>query len=421
MKILNRTFDKDKDDLLVLTYLLIHTSNIMRVMKIKFSNLFVCIVAMLFAQTFLLKTAYAAPLIPAPPQLAATAYLLLDASSGKVLVEKNPDERVPPASLTKMMTSYIAVEEIQRGNIGLSDEVLVSERAWRMPGSRMFIEVGKKVKVEDLLRGIIIQSGNDASVAMAEHIAGSESGFAELMNQYATQLEMKDTHYMNATGLPHSDHYASARDLAILAERTINDHPDYYGIYSEKVFKYNGIEQPNRNRLLWRDSTVDGLKTGHTNEAGYCLVSSAVKDGMRLISVVLGTRSEEARARETQKLLNYGFRYYETLSLYDAGAELTRNRVWKGVQEQVSLGVLDDIVITVPRGSRKQVKANLEVDSVIEAPVEQGQGLGMLQITLNDEVLVEQQLVALKPIEEAGFFARLWDAIKLFFIGLFGG
>lgn len=361
------------------------------------------------------------PLIPAPPQLAASAYILLDSASGKVLVEKNSDERVPPASLTKMMTSYIAVEEIQRGNVALEDEVLVSEKAWRMPGSRMFIEVGKKVKVEDLLRGIIIQSGNDASVAMAEHVAGSESGFADLMNQYVSQMGMKDTHFMNATGLPDADHYASARDLALLAERTINDHPDYYGIYSEKTFKYNGIDQPNRNRLLWRDATVDGLKTGHTNEAGYCLVASAKKDGMRLISVVLGTRSEEARARETQKLLNYGFRYFETMSLYEAGAELTRNRVWKGEQDQVSLGVLEDIVITVPRGSRKQVEAKLEVDNIIEAPIEQGQELGVLKIILNGETLVEQPLVALKPIEESGFFARLWDAIKLFFIGLFGG
>ena len=386
-------------------------------MKARSSKIFLSFIFLLF-----INTSYAAaPLIPAPPQLAASAYILLDATSGKVLVEKNPDEQVPPASLTKMMTSYIAVEEVMRGNISLADEVLVSEKAWRMPGSRMFIEVGKKVSVEDLLRGIIIQSGNDSSVAMAEHIAGSEAGFADLMNQYVTQLDMIGTHFMNSTGLPHSDHYSTARDLAILAERTINDHPDYYGIYSEKTFKYNGIEQPNRNRLLWRDSTVDGLKTGHTNEAGYCLVASAKKDGMRLISVVLGTRSEEARARETQKLLNYGFRYFETLSLYEAGSELTRNRVWKGVSDQVSLGVIDDIVITVPRGSRKQVKANLEVDSIIEAPIEQGQVLGQLQITLNDELLMEKPLVALKPVEEAGFFARLWDAIKLFFIGLFGG
>lgn len=386
-------------------------------MKARSSKIFLSFIFLLFVNT----SYAAAPLIPAPPQLAASAYILLDATSGKVLVEKNPDEQVPPASLTKMMTSYIAVEEVMRGNISLADEVLVSEKAWRMPGSRMFIEVGKKVSVEDLLRGIIIQSGNDSSVAMAEHIAGSEAGFADLMNQYVTQLDMIGTHFMNSTGLPHSDHYSTARDLAILAERTINDHPDYYGIYSEKTFKYNGIEQPNRNRLLWRDSTVDGLKTGHTNEAGYCLVASAKKDGMRLISVVLGTRSEEARARETQKLLNYGFRYFETLSLYEAGSELTRNRVWKGVSDQVSLGVIDDIVITVPRGSRKQVKANLEVDSIIEAPIEQGQVLGQLQITLNDELLMEKPLVALKPVEEAGFFARLWDAIKLFFIGLFGG
>ncbi len=361
-----------------------------------------------------------APLIPAPPQLAASAYILLDAKSGKILVEKNSDERVPPASLTKMMTSYIAVEEVQRGNVGLNDEVLISEKAWRMPGSRMFIEVGKKVKVEDLLRGIIIQSGNDASVAMAEHVAGSEAGFADLMNQYVSQMGMTNTHFMNATGLPSADHYASARDLAVLAERTINDHPDYYGIYSEKVFTFNGIEQPNRNRLLWRDATVDGLKTGHTNEAGYCLVASAKKDGMRLISVVLGTRSEEARARETQKLLNYGFRYFETMSLYEAGAELTRNPLWKGLQDQVSLGVLEDIVITVPRGSRKLVEAKLEVDSIIEAPVTQGQELGQLKITLNGETLVEKPLLALKAVEEAGFFARLWDSIKLFFIGLFG-
>ncbi len=358
-------------------------------------------------------------IIPAPPEIAASSYILIDADSGRVIMEKNADQPLPPASLTKMMTSYVVEYEAGRGKIKYSDPVRISVNAWRTGGSKMFVREGTMVSVENLLKGIIIQSGNDASVAIAEHIAGSESAFADIMNQHAKLLGMTNTHFVNATGLPAENHYTSARDLAILAKALIQHFPEQYKLYSEKYFTWNDIRQPNRNLLLWRDSTVDGLKTGHTDEAGYCLVASALRDGMRLISVVLGTSSEEARARETQKLLSYGFRYFETHPLYTAGTSLQDARVWKGTVDTVALGLAEPVAVTIPRGQKDKLQATLEIDSLLQAPLTQGQVLGQLKVTLDDEVVAERPLIALQSVEEGGFFKRLWDSIILFFKGLF--
>lgn len=360
----------------------------------------------------------ASALIPAPPQVSARAYLVMDADTGHLIAADRETERFPPASLTKMMTSYIVEYEISKGNISEEDLVLVSEKAWRTGGSRMFIQEGTQVKVGDLLRGVIIQSGNDASVALAEHIAGSERAFADLMNQHARLLGMENTHFMNATGLPAEDHYSSAEDLAKLAKALITRFPDQYAIYAQKYFTYNNIRQPNRNKLLWRDDSVDGIKTGHTEEAGFCLVASAKRDGMRLISVVMGTDSEEARARESQKLLSYGFRYYRTHQLYEAGDVLKDTKVWAGARDQVRLGLTEDLAVTVPRGKTDQLEATLELDKVIKAPVAQGEELGRVRVTLDGETVTSVPLVALEPVQEGGLFKRIWHAIMLFFIGL---
>ena len=357
-------------------------------------------------------------IIPAPPQIAAKGFLLIDAYSGEVLVSKNADESLPPASLTKMMTSYIATHELQKGNISEQDLVRVSIKAWKTPGSRMFIKEGTRVSVGDLLKGIIIQSGNDASVAIAEYIAGSEDAFADLMNQHATRLGMNSTHYMNATGLPAKHHYTTATDLAKLARAIILEDPEHYQVYSEKEFTYNEIRQPNRNKLLWRDKSVDGLKTGHTEEAGYCLVASAEHGGMRLIAVVLGTNSEEARATETQKLLTYGFRFYETRKLYSAGEVLHEAKVWGGANDQVNLGVVEDVYITVPRGQYSSLEASLLVDDYITAGVEAGGEYGSIQVKSQDTTVLEQKLIALESVEPGGLFKRLWDQLVLFFVKL---
>ncbi len=367
------------------------------------------------------SAAYAAPvLIPSPPGLAATAYILLDAKTGEILVSKNEHTRNPPASLTKMMTSYIADYEISKGNIGIDDLARVSEKAWRTQGSRMFIREGTNVKVADLLKGIVIQSGNDASVAMAEHIAGSEGAFADLMNQHAGLIGMKNSHFMNATGLPAENHYTTAFDLALLAQAIINDFPEYYSIYSEKYFTYNKIRQPNRNKLLWRDKSVDGLKTGHTDEAGYCLVASAKRDDMRLISVVMGTNSEEARAQETQKLLSYGFRYYETMDLYGANENLNTVKVWSGTKDELALGTIEPVSVTIPRGQSQALEVTLDLDKTIKAPVAVGDRFGTVNIMLNGEAVAQSPLVALEAVEPAGLFKRLWHSVMLFFLGLIG-
>lgn len=363
--------------------------------------------------------ATAPAVIPAMPELAAKSYVLMDAASGNILVEHNGDERLPPASLTKLMTAYIATVEIKRGQIAEQDLVTISENAWRTGGSRMFIDVGKQVSVDDLLHGIIIQSGNDASVALAEHIAGSEEAFASMMNTAATRLQLDNTHFMNATGLPAEEHYSSAHDMAKLARAIIYEDPEHYSIYAQKEFLWNGIKQPNRNLLLWRDKTVDGLKTGHTDEAGYCLVASAVRDDMRLISVVFGTSSEAARAAETQKLLTYGFRFFETKTFYQKGVELAESKVWKGQTNTVKVGLADDLTLTLQRGQLQKMAARMILDESVVAPVKQGDRLGVVEVRLGDDVMHSADLVALQNVEEGGFFRRVLDSIRMFFYSLF--
>jgi len=366
--------------------------------------------------------ATAAPIIiPAAPQIGAESYLLIDAVTGDVLASENARMRLPPASLTKIMTGYIIADEIEQGRITLDDRVPISVKAWRMEGSRMFIREGTEVSVVDLLRGIVIQSGNDASVAMAEYIAGDEDAFAGLMTQTAKSLGMKNTNFMNATGLPDEMHYTTAEDLALLTRALINRFPEHYAIYSEKYFSYNDIRQANRNALLWRDDSVDGVKTGHTQAAGYCLVASAMENDTRLISVVMGARDERTRAAESQKLLNYGFRYYETVNLYAAGSSLKRVRVWSGLHDSLEVGLDDAITLTIPRGGRDQLKAEINLQDVIEAPIESGQPLGALTLSLGDEMLVERPVVALNPVQEAGWLSSTLDDVQLMFIDLTGG
>ncbi len=366
--------------------------------------------------------AFASPaIIPAPPQLAAEGYLLVDAATGKALVEFNAEQRLPPASLTKIMTSYVAAQELERGTVNLDDEVEISVKAWRMEGSRMFIREGTRVRLEDLLRGIVIQSGNDASVAVAEHIAGSEEAFTDVMNQYAQRLGMKDTHFMNSTGLPDENHYTTASDLVKLTAELINSFPEHYKMYAEKSFTYGDIRQPNRNRLLMRDNSVDGVKTGHTEAAGYCLVASAVRGDMRLISVVMGAASEEARAVESQKLLTYGFRYFETAPLYRADESLKHVRVWGGQHESVHLGLSEDLTLTIPKGSRSELEAQIEVQPEVHAPLKKGDRLGSLTVNIPEGESFSVAIEALNDVNESGFLSRLWDSVVLFITKLFGG
>lgn len=357
----------------------------------------------------------AAGIVPASPQLDASSWLLMDYDSGQILVEQNVDRKLPPASLTKMMTVYVAAGEIERGHISLADEVVVSEKAWRMPGSRMFIEVNDRVTVEELLKGIIIQSGNDASVALAEYIAGSEDVFANLMNKEARRLGLTNTHYVNSTGLPHEEHYTTARDLAILARAMIRDYPAEYEWHAIREYTYNDIKQSNRNNLLWRDGSVDGIKTGHTEEAGYCLVASAKRDSMRLISVVLGTSGSEARIKASQSLLNYGFRFFETHRLYAANEPVTTTRVWKGDKQNLDLGLGRDLFITVPRGQYDKLNAEVVKNGRIIAPVMKGEQQGMLQISLAGKELLQTPVLALEDVHKGPLLQRLKDEVRLFF------
>ena len=351
--------------------------------------------------------------VPAPPVIGATSYVVIDAQSGAELASLKPDTPVPPASLTKIMTAYVVFRALGEGQISLDDEVTISEKAWRMQGSRMFIEVGKKVRVEDLLLGVIVQSGNDASVALAEHIAGSESVFAQMMNQHAAELGMTSTHFVNATGWPDDNHYATARDLATLARAMIAEFPEYYQWHSVKEFQWGDIKQPNRNRLLWRDESVDGLKTGHTEAAGYCLVASAERDGMRVITAVLGTASDQSRVDGTQALINYGFRFFETRLLYKAGEEITRARIWKAANETTPLGVHEDMYITVPRGTYDSLESVHNMPSILMAPVSAGQPLAEIKVSLNGEDLVHQQLLALEENPSGSLWQRTVDTVLL--------
>jgi D-alanyl-D-alanine carboxypeptidase (penicillin-binding protein 5/6) len=363
-----------------------------------------------------LATAQAAPLpIPKPPSTGAKAFIIKDFNSGRIISEQDSDTPVDPASITKLMTAYVVFKELRSGNIALGDMVTVSEKAWRTPGSRMFIEVGKQVSVEDLLKGMIIQSGNDATVALAEYIAGSEETFAALMNRHAEEIGLRGSHFTNSTGLPDPEHYMTARDIARITELLIAEFSDYYKWYSQKEFTFNEITQYNRNKLLWRDDSVDGVKTGHTESAGYCLVTSAVKDNMRLITVVLGTKSENARADASQALLNYGFRFFETHKLYDAGASLTTTRIWKGATDSIPLGLNGPLYVTIPRGQYKSLDASMTIDNQIIAPVTRGQRLGKVQVQLGDELITEHELVALQGVDEGSIWQRIIDEALLYF------
>ena len=369
------------------------------------------IVALLLSKLVIAQTVT----VPKPPKIDADSYLLMDFNSEKLLVAFNVDKQVEPASITKMMTAYVVFSELKAGNLSLEDKVLVSEKAWRTGGSKMFIEINKRISVDDLIHGMIIQSGNDACVALAEHIAGSEETFADLMNQHAAKLGMTNSHFMNATGLPTQNHKITAMDAAKLAKAIIVNFPEYYEIFSQKEFTFNKITQHNRNTLLWRDPSVDGFKTGHTQAAGYCLVSSAKRNGMRLIAVVMGTKSQKARADESQKLFNYGYRFFETNLLYKGNEKRVNIEVWKGDLENVDLGLAKDLYITIPRGQYKNLKAKVDMPSYVEAPIQKGQKIGTLNINLNGELVASRDLVALKNIPAGGWWTRTTDSMGLWF------
>lgn len=361
--------------------------------------------------------------VPDPPAISAKGYVLMDYHSGKVLVEHNANERLNPASLTKMMTSYVVGQEVENGNISLDDDVVISEKAWAKnfpDSSKMFIEVGSTVKVADLNRGIIIQSGNDACIAMAEHVAGSEDSFVDLMNGWAQALGMDNTHFANSHGLDNDNLYSTPYDIALLSRALIRDVPSEYRIYKEKSFTYNGITQYNRNGLLWDKSmNVDGIKTGHTSGAGYNLASSATEGDMRLIAVVMGTKSTNARKAESKKLLNYGFRFFETIKPHSANETFVTERVWMGDTDQVPLGVATDTYVTLPRGKTKDLEASFVLEKTLEAPIAKGDVVGKLYYKLDGETEAEYPLVALADVKKGGIFSRLVDYVIMFVTGLF--
>ena len=363
-------------------------------------------------------------IIPAEPAINAKSWILVDASTGTVILENNADLRLPPASLAKMMTTYITSNEIKAGRMKPEDLVTISDNAWRKGGAKtggstMFLDPRSKVPVIDLMRGVIIQSGNDASIALAEHISGGEIAFADLMNQQAELLQMTNSEFKNSSGLPEEGMYSSARDLSKIANAIIKDHPTSYKIYSEKYFKHNNINQPNRNRLLWRDKSVDGLKTGRTDEAGFCLVASAEREDMRLISVVLGASNDETRSRESQRLLSYGFRYFNTQTLFKSKEIIKSDvKIWFGTQKFLNLTIDEDAILTFPRGAEDDLKAEFTIDEVIKAPVKVGDPLGLLKISLENELLLEIPLVSSQNITKGNFISRIIDWLVLFFTNL---
>jgi D-alanyl-D-alanine carboxypeptidase (penicillin-binding protein 5/6) len=356
---------------------------------------------------------------PSAPNLDAKAYILIDAASGKVLAEKNADEHLPPASLTKLMSLYIISSALKSGSIHLDDKVRISTRAWQTPGSRMFVKAGDEVPVADLIKGIIVASGNDATVAMAEYVAGTEDAFTNIMNEQAKNLGMDNSHFLDSTGLPNESHFSTARDLATLAIALNKYFPEEYKLYSEKWFTYKNIRQPNRNRLLWRFQYADGLKTGHTNDAGFCLVASAVKDNMRLISVILGAPNDQARTEDSIRLLTYGFRFFETHKMYTATAPITKARVWKGVNTEVALGVSRDLYITAPTGQIKNLQTVIQLNNPIKAPVIKGEVYGTLTIQFNNQVLASAPLIALENNDKGGLWRRMSDSLHFSYSKVF--
>ena len=358
--------------------------------------------------------------VPDAPELDVKSYILIEPNTNTIIAEYNSESEIEPASMTKIMTSYVVADQISNGLISLDDEVLISEKAWRMKGSKTFIEAGKKVTVSDLLKGIMIQSGNDASVAIAEYAGGTERGFVDLMNSYASSLGMNNTIFQNATGLPDENHFSSAKDLANLTSNYINKFPEEYALYKQKEFTFNNIKQLNRNKLLWRDDSADGVKTGHTEAAGYCLVGSAKRGGMRLITVVAGSKSDNDRFLSSQRLLEYGFRFYTTQKMLIAEKEYQTITIWGGEEKSLGVGVLEDISITLPRTSFKDVKTIYKVNNNIQAPIKIGQKVGTLEIISNDNVVLATDLVALKNIKAKGFFGRMWSKFVLWVFSLFG-
>jgi D-alanyl-D-alanine carboxypeptidase (penicillin-binding protein 5/6) len=364
--------------------------------------------------------AFGQSFVPDAPELDLKSYILIEPNTNTVIAEFNSTSEIEPASMTKIMTAYVAADQISNELIAVDDEVLVSEKAWRMEGSRMFIEAGKRVSVSDLLKGIIIQSGNDASVAIAEYVGGTERGFVDLMNAYAGSLNMNNTNFQNSTGLPAENHFSSAKDLAILTSNLITKFPEIYSFYKEKQFTFNEIKQLNRNKLLWRDDSSDGVKTGHTKAAGYCLVGSAKRGDMRLITVVAGSDSDNNRFMASQRLLEYGFRFFATQKILNANQEYKQINIWGGVEKTLGLGVLEDISITLPRTSFKDLVVNYNYSNNIQAPIEIGQKIGTLEIVNNDEIVFSTELVALQNIKAKGFFGRLWSKFVLWILSLFG-
>lgn len=355
------------------------------------------------------------PAVPPPPQVAAKGHLLVDFNTGNELAADNADERLEPASLTKIMTAYVVYRALAEGRVSLTDEVLISENAWRTGGSKMFVEVGKRVGMEDLLKGMIIQSGNDASVALAEHVAGSEQTFAELMNAEAKRLGMNHSHFTNATGLPDPEHYTTARDMALVTAALIREFPEYYVWDGTKEFEYNGIKQQNRNRLLWRDPTVDGVKTGYTQNAGYCLVASAKRDDMRLISVVLGAAGPEKRAQASMELLNYGFRFFESHRLYPATQPVEQLRVWMGDLQELPVGPASDVVATIPRGRYAQLSARLEKEPELVAPIAKGARVGDIVVDFEGQEILRVPLLALQDVNQGSLWQRARDTVLKWF------
>ena len=366
----------------------------------------------IFAQSF----------VPNAPDLNLKSYMLIEPNTNTVIAESNSNGLIEPASMTKVMTAYVVADQIKNDLISLDDTVLISEKAWRMGGSKMFIEVGKRVNILDLLKGIIIQSGNDAAVAIAEYVGGTEEGFVDLMNSYAGAMGMNDTLFINSTGLPDTNHLTSATDLAILTSNFMSNFPDIFALFKEKEFEYGGISgnKYNRNKLLWRDETSDGVKTGYTSSAGYCLIGSAKRGNMRLITVVAGSDTANNSFADTQRLLEYGFRFYATQKYFDANKEYTTAKIWGGKSDSISLGVLNDISVTLPRTSFKNVKVNYNVKNNVQAPIKIGDKLGTLEIISNDVIVSTSDLIALDNVDSKGFFGRLWSKLVLWIIGLFG-
>jgi serine-type D-Ala-D-Ala carboxypeptidase (penicillin-binding protein 5/6) len=356
-------------------------------------------------------------IIPNAPSIDATAYVLMDAKTGTVIAEKNADQSIPPASLTKLMSLYIVFGAIENDTITLDDKVRISEAAWKTGGSKMFVKVGDQVPVSELVQGVIVDSGNDATIALSEYVAGSEQSFVEMMNLQAKRLGMNSTHFEDADGLPSNEHYTTASDLAILTRALINHFPQYYHYFSEKWFTYAGIRQPNRNRLLWRYENADGLKTGHTEDAGYCLISSALQpsDNMRLITVVLGAPSDEERSSDSIKLLTYGFRFFETTMLYDANTPVSSTRVWKGKEKEINLGLTQPLFVTIPTGSQKFITTSVKLNEHIQAPVKEGKQYGMLSLILQDEVVAQEPLIALENDPKGGLFRSIADTVSGWF------